>query len=216
MAARTADVLRGWALIALAFAAVSARADQTIHVEYTEVPYQRPWAFLGLAFEGIGKTQLTHGTGAAVDGKPLWLGLHMMSARDSNIQFEIGLGVGKLDASALNLEGADSLFMFELTLGGRFFPRKPLLALGSLVIRPTLSAHGGFNTVGGGANGVAVLTAGLVFGFTDDPNGLTAEFVYRPLGGEASFYPPGLTETEDKFKYEANWALRFGFLFGPG
>ena len=60
-----------------------------------------------------------------------------------------------------------------------------------------------------------VVTAGLVFGFGDDPNGLSAEFVYRPLAGEAKFYPPGLLATEDKVKYASNWALRFGILFGP-
>jgi hypothetical protein len=200
----------------LALLASPAFADQTIHVEYTEVPYQRPYAFLGLTFEGLGASSVTHGTSPAVDAKPLWGALRMMSARDSNFQLEIGVGLGKLDTSALKVDGANSMFTFEMTIGGRLFPRKPLLAFGSLVIRPTLSVSGGFNTVGGGANGVAILTGGFAFGFTDDPNGLTAEFVYRPLGGEASFYPPGLGASEDSIKYGANWGLRFGFLFGPG
>jgi len=62
---------------------------------------------------------------------------------------------------------------------------------------------------------VAILTGAFVFGWTDDPNGLTAEFVYRPIGGDARYYPPGLTATEQSIKYGPNWALRFGFLFGP-
>ena len=169
---------------------------------------------LQLAFEGLGKTSISNG-GPEQDGKPILLGLNVISARDSNLQLGFGLGLGRLDISALKIEGADSMFMFELTLGGRFYPRKPLIAVGSVVIRPTISASGGFNTVGGGANGVAIVTGGLVFGWTDDPNGLTAEFVYRPIGGEAKYYPPRLTSTEQSIKYGPNWALRFGILFGP-
>lgn len=197
-----------------ALLSLPALADRVIRIEYTEVPYQRPYAFLQLAFEGLGKTSISQG-GPEQDGKPILLGLHMISARDSNLQFELGIGLGRLDTSALKLEGADSQFMFEMTLGGRFYPRKPLIALGSVVIRPTISASGGFNTVGGGANGVGILTGGFVFGWTDDPNGLTAEFVYRPIGGEAKYYPPGLFATEQSIKYGPNWALRFGILFGP-
>jgi hypothetical protein len=202
-------------LTVLTLLSLPAVADQTIHVEYTEVPYTRPYAFLGLTFEGLGASALTHGASASVDGKPLWGALRIMSARDSNFQLEFGLGLGRLDTSALKLSGAESMFTFEMTIGGRLFPRKPLLSVSSLVIRPTVSVSGGFNTVGGGANGVAILTAGLVFGFTDDPNGLTAEFVYRPLGGVASFTPPGLTSADDSIHYGPNWGLRFGILFGP-
>jgi hypothetical protein len=190
-----------------------AAADQTIRVEYTEVPYRQPHAFLALAFEGLGNTSLTHGT-ASADGKPIGFSLTMISARDSNLQFQFGLGAGSLNTSALKVAGADSLFEFELTLGGRLFPRKPLLAFGSVVIRPTLSASAGFNTVGSSANGVMILTGGFVFGLDDDPNGLMAEFVLRPLGGAGGFTPPGLAD-DDQIKYGTTWGFRFGFLFGP-
>jgi hypothetical protein len=206
--------MRALLAVSIALCAWPAAADQTIHVTYTEVPYRQPHAFLGLTFEGLGATSVAHG-GPSVDGKQFGMGLRLMSARDSNFQFEFGLGLGKLDANALKVAGAESLFVFEMVLGARLFPRKPLIALGEVVIRPTISVSGGFNTVGGGANGVGILTAGLVFGISDDPNGLTAEFVYRPLGGDATFNTNGVLSSEDKITYGSSWGLRFGVLFGP-
>lgn len=207
--------MRAFLVVVAALVLARPAAAETIRIEFTGEPYRQPYAFLGLTFEGVGTSRVTHGASPAVDGRPLSLGLRMMSARDTNLQLEIGLGLGKLDASALKVSGAESLFMFEMTLGGRLFPRTPLVTLGSVAIRPTLSASGGFNTVGGGANGVAILTGGFAFGISDDPNGLTAEFVYRPLGGESTFTPEGLTALEDKITYGSFWGLRFGFLFGP-
>lgn len=202
------------ALIITALFAAPAFAE-TIRVEFTEVPYQRPYAFLGLHFEGLGTTSLTHRTSPSHNGKPLGFGLRMQSAHDSNFQLELGMGLGRLDASALNLADKDAFETFELTIGGRIHPRKPLVALGSLVLRPTLGMAAGGATVGGGANLIAILSAGLIFGFTDDPNGLTVEFVYRPLPGEAKYRPSTAEANEEVVKFGSTWGIRLGFLFGP-
>lgn len=201
--------------LALAFlgAALPAAAE-TIHIEYTEVPYRAPYAFLNLHFDALGPVTATQGA-FSVKAPLFGFGLTLMSVRDSNLQFLIELGYRHFDTSRLKIQGAESFGAFDLMLGGRFYPRKPPLAFGPLVLRPTVSLSAGGGLVGTAANALVVLTGGFAFGLDDDPNALLLEFVYRPLSEDAGYALPGLTTDEGRVALGSSWSIRFSFLFGP-
>ncbi len=199
-------------LAATALALPLSASSAQITVEITEVPYTQPYAFLGVFFETGGSQKVIRTSDQAEIATPQsGFGVRMTSARDRDVQLELGVGYRKLDLSST---GAQSIGLTSFFLGGRFHPRKPQFGLGDNIgVRVTGAALGGYafdmaDTTydGGNVGGLDIsMTAGLVFSGRTDPSGLTAEFVYRPS-----------TLTGVRYSVKPSWALRIGFLFGPG
>lgn len=204
-------VLLAAAVLALPVSVASAQ----ITVEITEVPYTQPYAFLGVFFETGGSQNVIRTSDMAEIATPqTGFGVRMQSARDRNIQLEIEVAYRKLDFTRT---GDQDMGLASFHIGGRLYPRLPQFGLGnSIGVRVTASALGGYAydfadttvTAGdsGNAGGLDVsLSAGLAFSGRTDPSGLMAEVVYRPN-----------TLSGARFSVQPSWALRFGFVFGPG
>ena len=191
-------------------------ASAQITVEITEVPYTKPHAFLGVHFETGGAQNVIRASDKAEFVTPqTGFGIRMTSARESNVQLELGVGYRKLDLSAIT-PSAQNIGLGSFHIGGRLFPRYPVFGLGKGIgVRIVGAAVGGYafdfsdTTVTAGSSGAAggldvEMSAGLAFSGRTDPSGLTAEFVYRPteLSGE-------------RFSVKPGWAIRLGFQFAP-
>jgi hypothetical protein len=203
-------------LVSIALAAMPlSLAGAQISVEITEVPYTKPYAFLGLHFETGGSQTVIR----ASDSKELiapqtGFGLRMQSARPENVQLEFEVGYRRLDMTAFK---AQNIGLGTFDIGGRFYPRYPTFGLGnSIGVRLTASALGGYafdfadSTVSGSGDSGIIggfdmrFSAGLAFSGRTDPSGITTEIVYRPS-----------QLTGARYSLKPSWALRFGFLFGP-
>ena len=189
-------------------------ASAQIRVEITEVPYTAPYAFLGFFFETGGAQNVIRTSDMAEIATPQsGFGLRMHSARDRNVQLEFEFGYRKLDLTGAGA-GAQDIGLMSFHLGGRLHPRFPQFGLGNnIAVRVTGSALGGYafdmaDTTydGGNAGGMDIkMSAGLAFSGRTDPSALTAEVVYRQS-----------KLTGARFSVQPSWALRFGFVFGPG
>jgi hypothetical protein len=207
------------ALIApLLLLAASTARGETIYVEYTNVPYRPPGkGFVELYYEGLGAGTATYG-GQKIDVGGMGVGMIMRSFRDSSFQTQIGIGYKSRNTAALHVQNAESFPAFDVFLGARLFPRKPLFSMGTVVVRPTLAANGGLNFMGGP---FVSATAGFAFSFTDEPDSLLVEFSYRAGEEKGSFYAEPaasyLPDGPEQFvKFSPSWAIRFSISFGPG
>jgi hypothetical protein len=202
-------------LLASVALVIPALAGAQITVEITEVPYSKPYAFLGLHFETGGAQNVIRTSDNNEFLVPqTGFGLNMFGAKDSNLQLEMQVAYRKLNLSSIS--GAQNIGLGSFHIGGRLYPRYPMFGLGnSIGVRFIGSALGGYafdfadSTVSSGDSGVASgldvqATAGLAFSGRTEPTGLTAELVYRPS-----------ELTGQRFSVKPSWALRFGFLFGP-
>jgi hypothetical protein len=204
----------------LSLAAVSLlapAASAQITVEITEVPYSRPYAFLGLHFETGGAQNVIRASDKAEIAVPqTGFGIRMTGARETNVQLEMSINFRKLDLSAIT-PNAQNMGLGSFHIGGRLFPRHPIFGIGrSIAVRPTGAALGGYafdfsdSTVNAGDSGAAKgldvqVSAGLAFSGRTDPSGLTAEAVYRPT-----------QLTGQRFSVKSGWSIRIGFQFSPG
>jgi hypothetical protein len=192
-------------------------ASAQITVEITEVPYSRPYAFLGVHFETAGAQNVIRASdNSEILAPQTGFGIKMHGAKETNVQLEMAFGYRKIDLTSI--AGAQSIGLGTFHIGGRLYPRYPIFGLGrNIGVRVTGSALGGYafdfadSTVSGSGDSGHVggldveMSAGLAFSGRTEPSGLTAEVVYRPtqLSGQ-------------RFSVKPSWALRFGFLFGPG
>jgi hypothetical protein len=201
-----------FALVAL-LAASTARAE-TIYVEYTEVPYKPPGkGFVEFYYEGLGTGTATYGS-QKIDVGGMGIGVVFRSFRESSFQPQLTFGYRSRETSGFLVQPAGDGVppALDVTAGARLFPRKPLFSMGTVVVRPTLSANAGVDLFPGGL--FISATAGFAFSFTDEPDSLLVELTYRPLSEKVTFAVPG--GGEEFVKYSSSWAVRFVLSFGPG
>lgn len=142
------------------------------------------------------------------DAPQLGFGLRLISARESNLQLELGLEYREMDLKELS--GPDKATAFDMLIGGRMYPLTPTFALGNLAFRVTLAAHGGFST--GDAFGAAMdFSGGFSISSGTDPNGLVIEVVGRPV----EYTIEDLDGVWADVLLRRSWILRAGFQFGP-
>jgi len=156
---------------------------EKIEVEVTEVPYKPVYAYLGLHFMA--------GNGQAGGD------MGLTSARNSDLQLESYIGYRNVST----VEGTN-LGVFDMMLGGSFFPRRPVFKLGDMDARLKVSALGGL----GLSNDMLftmLFSAGFVFSSPDDPSGFTADLIYSPSVSAGETKIPSLI------------GIRIGFLFAP-
>ncbi len=179
-------------------------AGSTATAAATDLPYKETSAFLGLDAEFLGVGQARTPAATTDQIGHLALSMRVQSAGRRTFELEMQLGIHSFSLESLGLE---TLYAYELLLGGRIFPLTPPLALGQIAIRPTLSVLAG-GYLGDGTQGlIASFTAGVAFSFGEDTTGLTVEGVYRPIGYSLSSTTP--------VRATPSFSLRLGFFFGP-
>ena len=176
-----------------------ARAEK-LEIEITEVPYREVYAFLSTYVE----------TAPQETG----MGVRVQSARDSDFQLDLITGLRRIDVqrSALST-AADRLHFVEGQIGGRYFPRRPTFGFGRTAVRVMAGAAGGVTFLDT-LDFNMVLTAGLAFSRWDDPSGITLELIFRPMEQTATYFDNNANE--HGIVIAPSWAIRVGFLFGPG
>ena len=207
------------ALMAVVLSGVVSEAQgQDATVRIIEEPYRPVHAFLLLHFEGLGGRAVFRGADT-VQAPQVGFGLGLMSARRTNLQFRSNVAWRQLTVT--DFGDPDRITMFDLQLGGRFYPLKPTLALGNMAVRLILGALGGFTIANSGTTdtvflGTFDLNGGFAFSMGDDPGSLFVEVVYRPiedvLNEDTAFAGPGA----DRIVVSPGWGIRFGFQFAPG
>ena len=203
-------------LLALAALPLASVASAQITIEITEVPYQKPHAFLGVHFETGGSQNVVRASDKVQFATPqTGFGIRMTSARETNVQFEMAVGYRKLDLSAIT-PSAQNIGLGSFHLGGRLFPRYPIFGIGrNIGVRIVGAALGGYaydfsdSTVTSGDSGNiggldVQVSGGFAFSGRTDPSGLTAEVVYHPTELSGA-----------RFSVKPGWALRIGFQFAP-
>lgn len=176
-----------FALILLGASSVYAQID----IRITEVPYNPPYAFTRISFEMGGKqlVEINKDKSTLRARSQIGFGFSMISAKESDIQFEMRLGYRAVDLSNIDSLGVKKHQDYDILLGGRYYPRYPTFGLGKTPVRLTLAAVGGLNMRGAGlADQMAfdvVINAGLSFSQKDHPSGVMFEFQYRPIGSDA-------------------------------
>jgi len=196
-----------------------ARAQKQIEVEITEVPYRPVHAFLRVHFEFLGKQEITHQEWlTSQKDSYLGFGLGLISARDTDIQFETNLSYERYKADKIGVPDLDLVSQFDIQLGGRYFPRFPTFGLGRTPVRLTFSALAGVGLIFPGSYDMAyelsmVITAGLMISSGDNPSGFLLEFVYRPL--ESDFKAQNADGYFGKLVKKPAWGIRIAWLFGP-
>jgi opacity protein-like surface antigen len=211
------------ALFAAFFLAVAApaAAQDPIRIEITEVPYQKPYAFLRAHFEFGGKQELYHEDWGTAQKDPfIGFGVGLISARPSDIQFESNFSYQRYKMDGLGVPGASLLHELDMQVGGRYYPRYPTFGLGKTPVRLTFSALAGVGWVfPSGLDDVfglsMLLTAGLSISSGSHASGVLLEFVYRPLGNTF-----GVTKAVDMADYgrltqKPAFGFRIAWLFGP-
>ena len=194
--------------IPLMIAPFSPASAQDVTVRIIEEPYRDVYAFLGVYFEALGAQPAEQGGQTIEDAPQLGFGLRLMSARESNLQLELGVEYREMDLKELN--GPDKATAFNMLIGGRMHPLTPTFALGNLAFRLTLAAHGGFSA--GDAFGAALdVSGGFSISSGNDPNGLVIEVVGRPV----EYTIEDIDEVWPDVLLRRSWVLRAGFQFGP-
>jgi hypothetical protein len=145
-------------------------------------PARKTYAYLGLNFEG----------GAHQSGG----GLGMTSAHDGDIQLEFWMDYRGIATT----EGTTGVF--DMMLGGVFFPEDPAFTLGDIPVRVKISLLGGFG-MGNDMFFATLMRTDLVFAGRWDSGGLTMGLGYRP----------GVNVGETHIPSEVTFDV--GFLFSP-
>ena len=191
---------------------------EKIDVEVTEVPYRDVYAFLGIHFEPSGQLTAESSNGASITSKLTGFGMGLMSARKEDFQFETMLGYRSFSVEKLGIVDEDGgklgkIEIFDMYIGGRFYPRYPTFALGRNPVRLTFSALGGLG-LSNYSNMLfsMVITAGLSLSSHDSPSGLMIEYVYRP---SFEYVFPLTVFTNETVTVGDYTGIRVGFLFGP-
>ncbi|MBN2199319.1 MAG: hypothetical protein JW747_05655 [Candidatus Aminicenantes bacterium] len=216
-------ILAGFGL-ALVFSAPSA-AGEKIEIEITEVPYRPVHAFLRIHFEFIGKQEIVHQEWqtSQKDGY-LGFGLGLISARDTDFQYESNLSYERYKTDLIGIPDLDYVSQFNFQIGGRYLPRYPTFGIGRMAARLTFSALGGAGLIFPGSYDMGyelsmILAAGLMISSGDNPSGILIEFVYRPL--ESGFKVNSWQESAldevywGKLIKKPAWGIRIAWIFGP-
>ena len=143
---------------------------------------QKVYAYMGLNLEA----------GSSYSGGSII----MTSARYTDLQASALVGFRSVTSS----EG--SIGVFDVMFGGTYFPRESIMDLGDMPVRLKISAMAGL----GMSNDMffsMMFSMGLVFTSYDDPNGFTADLIFRPGVSVGSTNIP------------SSVALSVGFLFAP-
>lgn len=185
--------------------------SQDLDIRITEVPYNPPYAFMRIHFDFAGSqpVEILSDNSVVNARSQLGFGIGLISAKESDIQFEYRFSYRMVDLSNLNL-GLNKHSDFDIILGGRYYPRYPTFGLSkNTPVRVTLAALGGLDMRGAQfADQMAIdviLNAGLVISSKDNPSGLMVEFQYRPLGSDAI----GSVYLKPSYTFCVSW------LFGP-
>jgi hypothetical protein len=196
-------------------------ADDPIRIEITEVPYRRTHALLRVHFEFAGRQEIFNQEQQLSQKDPyLGFGAGLISARDSDIQFETNISYERFKSGKLGIPDLNMVHELDLQLGGRYFPRRPTFGLGSTPVRLTFSALGGlgwyfpasYNNILGLS---LILTAGLAVSSGDSASGLLIEFIYRPL--ETSLDIENIEGGSfGTLVMKPSLGIRVAWLFGPG
>ena len=114
----------GLAIVAVVLNGVASEAQgqDDVTVRIIEEPYRPVHAFLLLHFEGLGRRDVSRGP-VTVQAPQVGFGLGLMSARRTNLQFRTNLAWRQLTVT--DFGDPDRLTMFDVQLGGRFYPLEP-------------------------------------------------------------------------------------------
>jgi hypothetical protein len=207
------------ALTAVVLSGVTSRAQgQDITVRIIEEPYRPVRAFLMLHFEGLGQRDVFRGADTVQTARQIGLGIGLMSARRTNLQFRTNLAWRQLTVT--DFGDPERISMFDMQLGGRFYPLRPTVALGNMAVRLTLGALGGFAMANSSTTGTAFLgsvdlNGGFAFSVGNDPGSLFIEGVYRPIEDVLSESTVLVGPAADRIVVSPSWSIRFGFQFAP-
>lgn len=185
---------------------------QDLNIRITEVPYTPVYAFMRVSFEIGGKqaVQILSDNSVVNAQSQIGFAVGMISAKQSDIQFESRFAYRQVKLSNLNIAGVNSHVDFDILLGGRYFPQYPTFALSkNTPVRITLGAIGGLDMRGAQiADQMAldvILDAGFVISSGSNASGIMLEFQYRPLGSDAI----GSIYLQPAYTFAISW------LFGP-
>jgi hypothetical protein len=194
-------------------------AQEQIEIEITEVPYRPVHAFMRVHFEFLGKQEILHQEWQTTQKDSyIGFGLGLISARDTDFQFESNLAYERYKADLIGIPDLDNVGRFDIQVGGRYLPRYPTFGLSRMAVRLTFSALAGAGLVFPGSYDMAydlsmILTAGLMISSGDNPSGFLVEFIYRPL--ESSLKVNSLDAYLGKLILKPAWGLRIAWIFGP-
>jgi hypothetical protein len=180
-------ILAGAALFIVLWAVPPVRAQEPIRIEITEVPYRPVYAFLRVHFEFAGKQEFLHQEWQTTQKDDfMGFGIGLISAKDSDIQFESNISYQRYKSNLLGVPDFDMLHELDIQLGGRFFPRYPTFGLGKIPVRLTFSALGGIGLLMPNGYDIkydlsVLLSAGLMISSGSNASGFLIEVVYRPL-----------------------------------
>jgi len=196
-------------------------AHDPIRIEVTHVPYRPTHALLRVHFEFAGQQEIFNQEPQRSQKDPyLGFGAGLISARNSDIQFETNISYERFKSGKLGIPDLNMVHELDLQLGGRYFPRCPTFGLGSTPVRVTFSALGGlgwyfpasYNNVLGLS---MILTAGLAVSSADSASGFLVEFIYRPLETDLD-----VESIEDgilgRLVVKPSFGIRIAWLFSPG
>jgi hypothetical protein len=196
-------------------------AHDPIRVEVTEVPYRPVHALLRVHFEFAGRQDIFRQEGQLAQ-KDFFIGFGagLISARNSDVQFETNISYERFKADKLGFSGLNTVHELDLQLGGRYFPCYPTFRMGRIPVRLTFSALGGLgwyfpSSYSDVLDFSMILTAGLAVSSGDSASGFLVELIYRPLETNLA------VETIEAGAFGAlvmkpSFSIRIAWLFGPG
>ncbi len=185
----------------------TARA-QDVTVRVIEEPYQEVYAFLGVYFESLGAQEVEQGSVILDDASQLGMGIRLMSARRTDVQFETSVGWRSVNLRDLgNPERTDFLDIF---VGARYWPLYNTFWLGNTAVRLTFAGKGGL-VMGNQMTGGVEFSGGLTFSTGTSPSALSVEVVFRPV----EYIHKDIDEIAQDVFLRPSWTLRIGFQFGP-
>ncbi|MFC1500003.1 hypothetical protein ACFL6T_03170 [Candidatus Zixiibacteriota bacterium] len=180
--------------------------DVTVHV--IEEPYQDVYAFLGVYFESFGAQEVEQGSVILTDTNQLGMGIRLMSARRTDVQFESSVGWRTVDLRDLgDPERTDFLDIF---IGARYWPLYNTFWIGDMAIRLTVAGRGGL-VMGNQMTGGVEFSGGFTVSKGRSPSALCIEAVFRPV----EYIHKDIDEIAADVYLRPSWTLRIGFQFGP-
>ncbi|MFC1595510.1 hypothetical protein ACFL3X_01195 [Gemmatimonadota bacterium] len=181
---------------------------QDITVRIIEEPYQEVFAFLGVYFESFGAQEVAQGSVTLTDTNQMGMGIRLMSARRTDIQFETSVGWRTVDLR--DLGDPERTDFFDIFVGGRYWPLYASFLIGNMSIRLTMAGRGGL-VMGNQMTGGVEFSGGFTISNRNEPSAVFIEAVFRPV----EYIHKDIDEIVADVLLRPSWTLRIGFQFGP-